>query len=559
MGVINTKTITYFGLSLLIFGTALTCTVFVPSSHWVYDFIDRMEAKRFLPIVLAGTKPMTRAEIADFLTKVKTHQEQLSKVERDQLDFLLFEFHEHTSHTSSHKTRVQKIKESKWIKTWWPHFLYPQGRHLLEIDSGPVKINIDPIFYRGRMFADDDTLDERERVNTDTNGFLVWGTVGTHFGYYTDIRDTREWGTRDYPVGNTTGEGLGFVQGNGQQIYHDETVAYVLFSHKYLNVQFGKDSNVWGPGYRGQLFMSDYPTSYDQFKLQIVLKRLKFTYLLGWLKHYTPKYFKGDPTTKILAAHRLEFAPFRVIDIGLHSAVIYASRSFEPAYLNPVMFFRSAEHYLGDQDNAAMGVDLEIKAIKNTKLYGELFLDDLTTSRLGSGFYGNKYGVTAGLYYVDVLGLANLDFRIEYTALRPYTYAHKDTATAYAHFITPLGHPIGPNAVNLYAQLQYRLSRRLLFNLNYEMTNFGENTDDWNVGRDIFRPRNGFTDSETVRLLDGIRHDIRSLGLRGEYEFIRNGFFELAINLLNTDISQQSDWNYPVVRSQVEFGFRFNY
>lgn len=556
---IITKTITYFGLSLLIFSSALTYTVFVPASNWVYDFIDRMEAKRLLPTVLGGTKPMTRAEIADLLTTVKTHQDQLSKAERDQLDFLLFEFYEHPSQPSSHKTRIRKIKESTWIKTWWPHFLYPQGRHLLEIDGGPLKINLDPIFYRSRMTADDDTLNERERINMDTNGFLVWGTVGKYFGYYADIRDSREWGTRNYPAGNTTGEGLGFVQGNGRQIYHDETIAYLLFSHKYLNVQFGKDSNVWGPGYRGQLFLSAHATSYDQFKLQIVLKRLKFTYLLGWLKHYTPKYFTGDPITKILAAHRLEFSPFRMIDISLQSAVIYANRSFEPAYLNPVMFFRSAEHYLGDLDNAVMGLDFEIKALRNTKLYGELFIDDLTTSKLGTGFYGNKYGFTAGALYVDIFGLANLDARAEYTAVRPFTYSHKDTLTAYAHFNTPLGYWSGPNSEAVCLLLRYRLSRRTLFDLEFTIYRFGENRQDLNVGRNLFRPRNYQTDPEIIALLEGMRHQVHAIGLRGQYEFVRNGFFDVAASLCLTDIDKESEWAFPVHRSQLEIACRFNY
>ena len=518
-----------------------------------------MEAKRFVPIVLAGTKPMTRSEIADLLDKVKKQREKLSNTERDQLDYLMFEFQEHISNPSHHETRIRQFTELSRIGSWWPKFLYPQGRHLLEIKTGPLRLNFDPIFYRRRFFAVDDTLQEQERINIDTNGFLLWGTVGPYFGYYTDIRDTREWGTRPYPNGNTTAPSLGFVQGNGNQIYHDETVAYLLFNWRYLNLQFGKDSNAWGPGHRGQLFLSVYPTSYDQFKLQIALNRVKFTYILAWLKHYTPGYFKGDPITKMMALHRFEFSPHRIIDIGLHSAVIYAERSFEPAYMNPVMFYRSAEHYLGDLDNAVMGLDFELKAIRNTKIYGELFVDDLSTSKLGTGFYGNKYGFTAGFFYVDLLGLANLDFRAEYTAIRPFTYSHKDTVTAYAHFTTPLGHWSGANSENFFAQLKYRYSRRLHFALSFEKNRYGENTDDWNVGRMVFRPRNFEIDPETVHLLDGIRHDVQTISLNSEYEFVRNGYLGLTVNQISTTIDKQSEWNYPIGRREIEIGFRFNF
>lgn len=539
--------------------TAFAQTVFVPSTHWVYEFLDRMETKRVVPIILAGTKPMTRLGVVKHLDVIETNRQKLSKTEIDQLDYLRFEFQEQVSQKLTHTTRLKKITELSWTESWWPTWLYPQGRHLLEIDAGPLTINFDPVFYRSRMVANDDTLNESDRLNVDTNGFLLWGTVGNYFGYYTDVRDTREWGRQNYPRGNTTSEGLGFVQGNGEQIYHDETLAYLLFSHNYVNIQFGKDSNVWGPGYRGQLFLSNYPTSYDQFKLQLVSDRIKYTYVLAWLKHYTSDYFKGNPVTKMMATHRLEFAPHPIIDIGLHSGVIYADRSFEPAYANPVMFFRSAEHYLGDTDNAVMGLDFELKAVKNTKLYGELFLDDLTTSKLGTGFYGNKYGFTAGLFYVDVLGLSNFDIRAEVTAIRPFVYSHKDTVTTYAHFTTPLGHPNGPNSKSFVVKAQYRLSRRFMFDLSFEKYRFGANSMALNVGRDPFRPRNYLTDPEAIHLLDGVRHDIQTIRAHAEYEFIRNGFVELAINQITTNIDKADEWIYPLGRSAIEFGFRLNY
>lgn len=549
----------YVSLTVALVVVASAQTVFVPSTHWVYDYLDRLETKRIVPVVLAGTKPMTRKEIALHLVEIEKQRDRLYKTEAEQLDYLLFEFQEHVPQKTNYLTRIKSITELSWTKSWWPNWLYPQGRHLLEIDGGPLKINFDPIFYRSRLFANDDTLSAQERVNMDTNGFLLWGTVGHHFGYYTDIRDTREWGRQNYPRGNTTGKGLGFVQGNGEQIYHDETLAYLLFSKSYLNIQFGKDSNVWGPGYRGQLFLSNSPTSYDQFKLQLVFDRMKYTYILAWLKHYTPDYYKGNPRTKMMSLHRFEFSPHRLVDIGLHSGVIYAGREFEPSYANPVMFFRSAEHYLGDTDNAVMGLDVELKAIKNTKLCGELFLDDLTTSKLGTGFYGNKFGVTGGFFYVDVFGLPNLDLRAEYTAIRPFVYSHKDTVTTYAHFITPLGHPAGPNSENLFVQAQYRLSRRWLVDLSVENYRFGANTALLNVGRDPFRPRDFMTDPDIISLLDGVKHDVRTMRFHAEYEFMRNAFLEFNVAQIQTDIDEQSDRAYPVGRSQFEVAFRMNY
>ncbi len=555
--------LTYFAIILFALLPYLSAaqTVYVPATHWVYDYLDRMETKRLLPVILNGTKPMTRVEIAGYLQTLEKQRDKLSKTEKEQLDFLLFELQESLDKGSTrreYRSRLKKATQLKWVDPWLPDFIYPNGRHLLEIEHGPLRLNWDPVFVRSRMFADDDTLASQERVNIDTNGFLLWGTVGPWFGFYTDVRDTREWGTRDYAAGNTTGEGLGFVQGGGDQIYHDETVAYLLFHKKYINIQFGKDANAWGTGYYGRMFLSAYPTSYDHLKLQLVLPRVKYTYVLAWLKHYTPDYFKGDPTTKLLAAHRLEFSPHKSIDIALQSGVIYAER-FEPAYLNPVMFFRSAEHYLGDTDNAVMGLDAELKPMRNVKVYGELFLDDLTTGKLGTGFYGNKYGATLGAFVVDLFGVANLDARVEYSRLRPYVYSHKDTLTAYAHFTTPLGHWMGPNSDVLSGSLGYQLSRRWRFEAMAQRYRYGGNTGENNVGRNVFRPRNYMTDAEYIALLDGVLHDITQFNLTASYEFVRNGFLQFAYSWFQTSIDKAAEWDWPVSRSQVVVSFRFNY
>ena len=62
--------------------------------------------------------------------------------------------------------------------------------------------------------------------------------------------------------------------------------------------------------------------------------------------------------------------------------------------------------------------------IPNTKLYGELFIDDLYTSRIGSGWWGDKTAWLAGALWADAFTLANLDLRFEYARARPYVYTH---------------------------------------------------------------------------------------------------------------------------------------
>ncbi|RPH99029.1 MAG: hypothetical protein EHM72_12310, partial [Calditrichaeota bacterium] len=487
--------ITHHILKILLFILAIASslssqTVYVPASHWVYDFLDRMEAGQSLRTVLGNTRPMTRQEIVSHLKQLIDNEQDFDRVTRDQLDYLRFEFMEELNllGESAYSNPIHTITKSRFIDPWLPDFIYPRGRHLLEIEHGPLRVNWDPILDRSRLVADDDSVAERERVNIDSNGFLLWGTIGQHVGFYTDVRDSREWGTRAYPVGNSTAPRLGFVQGNGRQIYHDETIAYLFLQWRYFGLLLGKDVSLWGPGKSGQLMLSDNATSYDQIKLQMTLKRLKLTSLIAWLRAYSPAYYLNETEGRMMAAHRLEFSPFRFIDLGIQETVIYSGRKFEPAYANPVMFFRSAEHYLGDHDNVAMGLDVEFKLIPKTKVYGELFIDDLTTGKLGTDFYGNKYGTTTGFHHINLLNVPQLDIRCEYTRLRPFTYSHKNSLTSYYHFTTILGHWIGPNADILLGDLSYRFSYRTLFRIQIERLRQGENTPLLNVGGDANIP-----------------------------------------------------------------------
>ena len=548
-------------------------TVYVPSSHWVYDYLDRLEVKRVLPVVLGGTKPMTRDEIAGLVFVVKKYSEaggDLSRAEMEQLLFLQREFYEELQKyepiSTKAESRWSKIVEYKWIESWLPGFIYENGRNFFALEHGPFHFYWDPVFMRGRLYAEADTLSDQEQVFEDTNGFILWGSVGDHVGFLTDIRDTKEWGTRAYPgIDNFTREGLGFVRGGGDHFYHDETVAYLTYKYKYVTLQFGKDSNRWGPFSRGQLGISDNATSYDQFKIQLQTNKFKFTSLWAVLKQYTPDYFNGNHQEKYLAAHRLEFSPLKELDIGLYETVVYSDRQFEPSYLNPVMFFRSAEHYQGDRDNVLMGLDVEVKLVPKTKLYGELFIDDITTSKLGTGFYGNKYAYQVGALYVDLLGLSNVDARVEFTRIRPFTYTHKFDLTSYTHFTTGLGHWLGPNAENLYAELGYRYSRRLSVKGFYERQRHGANPEGRNFGGDILNPRDAAKDPFLYfDILDGIRENRTSFGFTGRYEVLRNGFVELYYRYSDSEtkfseLSQILFPGYPGNRSEFRIGLSLNY
>jgi len=178
-------------------------TVFIPLNHWVYEYINRMESKGILTHVLADTKPLTRQEVAGYLKKLISLQEQdavLNSVEADQLAFLRYEFSEEldgaSSEAKTYNSRFKKWFTSKSIDKYIPDVLYANGRNFFSYSTEMFKIYWDPIFKRSGLWAEADTLTGQERVFESTNGFTFWGGIGSHFGFLCDIRDTKEWGTR---------------------------------------------------------------------------------------------------------------------------------------------------------------------------------------------------------------------------------------------------------------------------------------------------------------------------------------------------------------------------
>jgi len=90
---------------------------------------------------------------------------------------------------------------------------------------------------------------------------------------------------------------------------------------------------------------------------------------------------------KYLASHTLTIKPTRGLDISIGESIIYANQ-LEFLYLVPITFFRLADHYLSRQANSA-GSNSQFFAqvsskghIKNTHLYGTLFIDEFTIDGL---------------------------------------------------------------------------------------------------------------------------------------------------------------------------------
>jgi len=524
-----------------------------------------------------STKPLSRREIAAYLLQILKNPSRLSRlnpVERDQLEFLEGEFREELRQLGwdvgekIFAPRLHRIRHSWPFSKLLPEGAYRNNRNLFSYEVQDLQVYLDFKYYREASVTRTDSLSRQERLYKSYWGLTFWGQMGKYVGFFFDFRDTKEWGTRKYPVREyTTFERIGYASAHGSYIYHDETMASVIVGSKFWEIELGKNVNRFGPGYRGALALSDWATSYDQIRLYLRFGNIKFISLTGFLKSYPPVPERSYSSygqqrvihaSKYLAAHRLEFSPFRRLDIGIHETVIYGERGLELAYLNPLMFYWSAEHFLGDQDNVALGADFEWVPISNLKLYGELFLDDLNIAKRGTGWYGNKWGLLAGLYKTDFAGWDNFDLRVEGAILRPYVYTHRYPINVYKHYNSTLGHWMGPNSLQGYGGLEYRPSRYLLLRLSYEYWKHGANPPDGNVGGDIDLPRRP-EDSPYVDFFQGEVEQRHSFQVSVVWEIFRNCYLEMeGIHRRSRHVLWSDGSRRPVEEWVVRFAFSLN-
>jgi hypothetical protein len=247
---------------------------------------------------------------------------------------------------------------------------------------------------------------------------------------------------------------------SGSNIFKDRAIAYATFGLPKLQFQLGRNEINWGPGVRGSLAISKNMPATDMIRFRVNFQNLQFTSIHAFL---------SNPLgAKYLAAHRLDIAIFPSIHIGATETVVYGQRDIELAYINPIMPYHIAEHHLGDQDNNNLSFDVTLTAFSSVKLYGEYFIDDMTSTQNLLKYYGNKFAFLFGLHWVDPLSFDNMGLRCEYTRIEPFVYSHRDSINIYTHYDKTIGHWLGPNADNLYLQLTYQATRDL------EIECFGE-------------------------------------------------------------------------------------
>jgi len=391
-------------------------------------------------------KPLPRVYIAEKLLEADC-EKCLTPLEKEELEFLMKDYaHEFSflnNYLLSRRSGIAR-KDNK-------------GRlRLFFFNDDIFKINVSPVlgFKTG--------IKDEERLNHLWNGVYLHGYVGEHIGFSFDFRDNTETGrTIDKTKSFTPVTGVNARSSLNVPLYSETKMEYsevkttVSADWSWGNFTIGKEFFEWGFGESGKLILSTKAPSFPFIRLDIrPAKWLSFNYIHAWLASDVIDSSDISVTSlgtsrfhfreKYLASHMLTAYPLKGLSISLGESIIYSDK-LQVMYLMPFMFFRLADHYISRHYNDA-GSNAQIFAsvssrnhLKNTHLYGTLFIDEITLSYLfNPERQRNQLGFSIGGSITDLpVNIFKLTFKS--TKIYPFAYDNSLSTTTKKNAFSNMG------------------------------------------------------------------------------------------------------------------------
>ncbi|MBA4309519.1 MAG: hypothetical protein C0425_04205 [Chlorobiaceae bacterium] len=504
-----------------IFSLSLSQTTYEPLYSDVYRFLS-VAAQKGIIEINDEIKPLSRIYIYKKLDELNDKKFELTEIEKDELEFFLKDFQNEKTLVTSNTSLFQK-----------PTFLRQDNLGRLRFFSfnDPLfKVSFEPIL--GYTLA----------KNYGTNFFHQWsgvkfkGYLSDWLGFSFDYRDNIERAdSNDKMRIFTPHTGVNPLFKAANRIEYSDVNSTISAAWSWGNFTMGKDHLQWGHGLGGQLVLSQKAPSFPFFKIDInPTEWLSFNYFHGWLNSdvvdsaemyvtknpYDSRYLYRE---KYLASHTITIRPTTGLSISLGESIVYSDR-LEFAYLQPIIFFRLIDHYLSKTFNSAGGNAQFFASVSsrnhlpNSHLYGTIFIDEITISGLfDKKKQRNQLGFTLGGSVADPF-IENLIVTLEFTKIYPFVYQHYIQTQTYESSSYQLGHWIGHNADQFFAQIEYRPIK----NMNVKL---------W--GEFIRKGGDGTLDDQYNKqpqphFLFGERLDYKHFGVQIKYQVIHDLFAALS-------------------------------
>lgn len=335
--------------------------------------------------------------------------------------------------------------------------------------------------------------------------------------------------------------------------------AYVTFNPiKPINLTFGHDKLHVGAGQRSMIY-SDFAPPTLFLRIQTQIGKFQYTNQFSQLTNrQEPIGFNEIIPNKYMVSHQLAFKVGKKTELGLvESVVLKRKDQIDFNYLNPVIFYRFVESFLGSPDNAMASLNIRHITKYKTSVYGQFVLDEFVLKDLtkNPNRFTNKWAYQIGAKTVNFLGVKNLDLQAEFNKIRPYTYSHFTTYTNYAHYNQSLAHPMGANLKEWLGVIRYQPYPRTTIYGTFSKIYFGDDRPDQNWGGNILLDYDTRVRDEGNYIGQGRTTDLRFNEIRISQQLIHNLFLDLVFikrtqkNELTTESKRYQSlslrWNIP--------------
>ncbi len=525
--------------------TAIAQSTYLNQGAEEYHLIDRLEIKQQTNTHLnfSTLKPYNRKAIvreAEFLDSARMGYLDSSGADKykEWTDLSL-------SKLDEYNLRSLYMNNSEWVTGPQEDFMskrpilnafYKTKANMIEVNNKDFFLAVNPVL----QFSLSKESDNSNNVFLNTRGVSVRGLIGRKVGFSSFITENQERGPQyfqDKVNAERAVPGVGFYKDFKTTAFdYFDARGYITFNAaKFIDFQLGYDKNFIGNGYRS-LFLSDWGNSYLFAKINTRIWKLNYQNIFMELMPQFKKSGDNLIPRKYAAMHHLSMNVTKWLNVGLFEGVIFGRQDhFDFQYLNPIIFYRHVEGTVGSPDNAVAGLDFKANIAHRVQVYGQLLLDEFILKEVKNNptSWVNKFGIQAGVKYIDAFGIKNLDLQLETNRVRPFTYSHNDTIANYTHYNQVLAHPLGANFQEVIGIVHYQPAAKWVIYAKTIYYQKGLDTAGINFGGNIFRDYRSRAADKGFKVAGGNKATCFNALLQVSYEFRENLFFDLSAQQRN--------------------------
>ncbi len=398
----------------------------IPTTHWVYESIEKLQVYGFFRTLDQGCQPYTRFQVAKVLLSDLEKNHVINKFAEIEID----------------RIKTELLPEIKYL----------QRDNINDKAESSIKVGF--------------TLGNSAKYKENTKNYSFFRLKSSLYFYenftlkYSAYLDQR---FMDNPY-FTGYEWRGF-QGYQEQMY-------ISYSKNNMFIKFGRDYAKWGYGKGGRLFISDNSRPFDMLSLKLKSKFISIQTIISQLD----KMYSAE---RYLTAIRFELNPTKNIYLGVGQSALYGGehQSLDFTLSNPLAFYSFTQDNDSKPLNGMIYFDAAWYLRNKYKIYCEFLIDDFQVDNEVKGdLEPDELAYIIGIEGVNLFN--TFDGWMEFTQVRNRTYnvPNQRPFEKFLHKNMPIAHPLGTDFQSYQFEADRWLNNHFKLGLGYYLIRKGEGT-----------------------------------------------------------------------------------